>query len=569
MKIATGENELETEDNWLGHCRTYIGYLLRMVVYAYLIAIACMLPFYFVIETGYKEIGSNKSAFFRKWGLGAIMILAIVFLIYIVFAFLCWLRSNCRTKKKFVTLCNLFFDTLSITDIFAIIYLMALGLSYYYTNYPESAFLGAPGWYMGFIPQLVLVGSYFAVSRLVLQKEVKWITAALLVVSFAIFTLGVLNRYGINPLGMESCGPGFISTIGNINWYCGYWSVLFPIGAGAYLFYKKGWSVIKLTLGIYVAMGFATGVTQGSDSGILVIIALILLLGCLCGKEEYRVHNYLQILLLFCGTTILLYLIQKLWPDQNEYITDFNTMLTGTALPFITGLLVLGCYILLTRKAIATVLCGFFEKVWVIITGLTLLSLLTFAVLLCLNSLRPGSIGSLSENPLFIFNADWASSRGATWTAGVKTWLSNNILHKILGVGPDSMAGYIYNGPDAALLEEVKAVFGQNRLTNAHGEWITILANLGILGLIGFGGMMVSAIIRFIKGSNSNPLCAAFGISLFCYTIHNIFSFQQTMNVTQMFIILALGECLRRQKSRQQNVVRTEDFTVVSSESGH
>lgn len=553
MKAVTGENQLETEDNRLEHCRKYMGYLLRMAVYVYLVAIACILPFYFVIETGYKEIGSNKSAFFRKWGFGAAMIVAVVFLIYQVFSFICWFIRNRKTKQKFVILCNLFFDTLSITDIFVIIYMVTLALSYYYTNYPESAFLGAPGWYMGFIPQLILIESYFAVSRLVLQKEVKWITTILLVVSFVVFTLGVLNRYGVNPLGMESCGPGFISTIGNINWYCGYWSVLFPIGAGAFLYYRKKWSVIKLTLAINVAMGFATGVTQGSDSGILVIIALILLLGCLCGKEEYRIHNFLQMLLLFCGTSIFLYLIQMLWPARNEYITDFYTMLTGSAFPFITGLLVSGCYMIMTRKSIVTGLCGVFQKLWAIITGLTLLSLLTFIILLCINSLHPGSIGSLSENPLFIFNAEWASSRGATWVAGIKTWLSNNILHKIVGVGPDSMAGYIYNGPDAALLEEVKAVFGQNRLTNAHGEWITILANLGILGLVGFGGMMVSAIIRFIKGSNSNPLCAAFGISLFCYTIHNIFSFEQTMNVTQMFIVLGLGECLRRQ-GRKDNL---------------
>lgn len=543
-----GEKVLQNEEGWLEHCRKYIGYVLRLVTYAYLIAIACILPFYFVIETGYKEIGSNKSAFFRSWGFGAALILAAVFLIYIIFAFLCWLRKNWNIKRKFEILCNLFLDSLSATDIFDIIYMVALSLSYYYTDYPESAFWGAPGWYMGFLPQLILIESYFAISRLVLKREVKGVTAIVLGVSFLVFTLGVLNRYGINPLGMESCGPGFISTIGNINWYCGYWSVLFPIGTSAYLFYQKGRPVIKLLLAIYVIMGFATGVTQGSDSGILVIITMILLLGCLCGKEEDRIHNYMQILLLFSCTSIALYFIQRLWPDRNQYLTDFYTLLTGTALPFITGLLVLGAYVLLTRKSFSVVLYGVYQKIWLTLTGLTLVSLVIYIILLSINSLHPGYIGLLSEYSFFTFNDSWASSRGATWSAGVKTWLSNDLLHKILGVGPDSMAGYIYNGPDAALLEDVKGVFGQNRLTNAHGEWITILANLGILGLIGFGGMMISAIIRFLKEVRRSPLCVACGISLLCYTIHNVFSFEQTMNVTQMYIILGLGECLKRQQ---------------------
>ena len=549
MKAVIREKEYSTNEDRFYRCRIYIGYLLRIVTYVYLVAIACILPFYFKIETGYNEIGSNKSSFFRKWGFGAAITLVVIFLIYIVFTLICWLKKNGKTRSKFVILCNIIFDTFSITDIFVIIYIIALSLSYYYTRYPESALLGAPGWYMGFLPQLVLICSYFAVSRLVSLKEVKWITVVLLMVSFIVFTLGVLNRYGINPLRMESCGPTFISTIGNINWYCGYWSVFFPIGAGAYLYYQKKVILIKIVLGLFVAMGFATGITQGSDSGLLVIIALILLLGCICGKEEYRIHNYLQILLLFSGTSILIFFIQKMWPHRNEYITHFYQVLTGTSIPFIAGLLVLGGYIIYTRKSVSSRLCNVFHKIWIVITGLTLLSLIIFIILLCINTLYPGSIGTLSNHSIFTFNAEWASSRGATWTAGVKTWLSNDLLHKIVGVGPDSMAGYIYNGSDAALLEEVKAVFGLSRLTNAHGEWITILANLGLLGLIGFGGMMISAIIRYIKGSRNHALCVAFGISLFCYTIHNIFSFEQTMNVTQMYIVLGLGECIRRKMS--------------------
>lgn len=549
MKAVIREKVYSTNEDRFYRCRIYIGYLLRIVTYVYLVAIACILPFYFKIETGYNEIGSNKSAFFRKWGFGAAITIVIIFLIYIVLTLICWLIKNRKTRSKFVVLCNLFFDNLSITDIFVIIYLIALSLSYYYTRYPESALLGAPGWYMGFLPQLVLICSYFAVSRLVSLKEVKWITGVLLMVSFIVFTLGVLNRYGINPLRMESCGPSFISTIGNINWYCGYWSVLFPLGAGAYLYYQKKAILIKVVMGLFVAMGFATGITQGSDSGLLVIIALILLLGCICGKEEYRIHNYLQILLMFSGTSILIFFIQKIWPHRNEYTTQFYQVLTGTAIPFIAGLLVLGGYLIFTRKNVSSRLCNAFHKIWIVITGLTLLSLIVFIILLCINTLYPGSIGTLSNHSIFTFNTEWASSRGATWTAGVKTWLSNDLLHKIVGVGPDSMAGYIYNGSDTALLEEVKAVFGLSRLTNAHGEWITILANLGLLGLIGFGGMMISAIIRYIKGSRNQALCVAFGTSLFCYTIHNIFSFEQTMNVTQMYIVLGLGECIRRKMS--------------------
>ncbi len=554
MKSITEKKDLIAERNLLAYLCRYTGYLLHVAVYLYLVAIACILPFYFVIETGYREIGSNKSAFFRKWGFAIAVLLAILFCIYMIFSFMYWLKRNWKTKNKFTELCNLVLDTFSTTDRFVIILAFTLCLSYYYSNYPESAYWGAPGWNMGFMTQMILIESYFVISRLIHRREIKWIVMVLLTVSFVVFALGVLNRYGINPLGMESCGPEFISTIGNINWYCGYWSVLFPIGASAYVFYPDKNIPVKVGLGIYVAVGYATGITQGSDSGILVIAGLILILGLLCKKEEYKIRNYLQMLLTFCSTSVILHFIQKWWPERNRYVTQGYSLFTGMMLPFMVGLLVVGFYLLFTRKTLTSVFSRLFQRIWIAIVIMTLLSLVGFVVLLCINSIYPGSIGPLSENSLFTFNAKWASSRGATWTAGMKTWWSNDILHKVLGVGPDSMAGYIYNGPDITLLEEVTAEFGFSRLTNAHGEWITVLANLGILGLIGFGGMILSGILRYIKEPDCNRLCIVFGISILCYTLHNVFSFQQTMNVTQMFIVLGLGEALKRQNLSENRI---------------
>ena len=112
------------------------------------------------------------------------------------------------------------------------------------------------------------------------------------------------------------------------------------------------------------------------------------------------------------------------------------------------------------------------------------------------------------------------------------------------------MAAYIYSEQNVELVEAVRAQFGNSRLTNAHGEWITILANLGLAGLVAFGGMMSSALVRFLKAGKSGVktllLCAGCGLGLFCYTINNTFSFQQIVSVVPLFLVLALGERLLR-----------------------
>lgn len=50
------------------------------------------------------------------------------------------------------------------------------------------------------------------------------------------FSLGYVNKFGLLPVDPEYVTPSFISTIGNINWYCGYLvTILF---GGVYLLWR-------------------------------------------------------------------------------------------------------------------------------------------------------------------------------------------------------------------------------------------------------------------------------------------------------------------------------------------
>ena len=117
----------------------------------------------------------------------------------------------------------------------------------------------------------------------------------------------------------------------------------------------------------------------------------------------------------------------------------------------------------------------------------------------------------------------------------------------MIGVGPDCMSAYLYNGGSESLVEAARTQFGELTLTNAHCEWLTILVNTGILGLVGFAGMMVSAIVRFLKAGmetlkKESLIAGACGLCLLAYTVNNSFSFQQSMGVATIFVILGMGE---------------------------
>ena len=121
-----------------------------------------------------------------------------------------------------------------------------------------------------------------------------------------------------------------------------------------------------------------------------------------------------------------------------------------------------------------------------------------------------------------MFSAAWGSNRGATWSAGASCFW------------------------EAELQNMVYDFFYGNRLTNAHNEWLTILVDIGVLGLVSYAGMMISVIRNFLHAGKKSMLVGACGFCVLAYTVNNMFSFQQVMNISTVFVIMGIGENLRR-----------------------
>lgn len=581
--------------------QTVLLWVLRGISFFYLIMMGVVLPFYYHPETSYMTIGSGKAEFYNKWAFGTAKAAGVFLLLYLlttaVRQFLLWKKDSSR-KTGGVSLwgamktgCQNFWQSLTGTELFAVCYIAALCISYLLTDYPEFAKMGADGWNMGFWPQILFLFFFLLLERTFTTGMAKAGIGMMLSTSTVVFLLGLLNRYGVNPLHMESSGPGFISTIGNINWYCGYWSVLFPVCCVIFLFREKVlpgsrsahtgalqqrtpasvlYDFLPVFSGIAVVIGFATGVSQGSDSGLLVLAAITLILGCFAGKEKEGLRHFIELLLLFCVSLTGLFALQHLFPERNKYQTAGYLFLTGKPWGLIFGVLLLCLYFFLfiRKKNCAngrtkTVenyrdnkLTGTADRdivwtyrAWQILTGLSAAALVLYIGLLIFNTTHPGVIPALDGNALFTFNTSWGSSRGATWSIGIHTFLAQNFGHRLFGVGPDSMAAYLYQSDNSTLLAEVRATFGDKRLTNAHGEWITVLVNTGLMGLLSFAAMIISA-VGTLFSRKQKTLVKACGLAVLCYTLHNIFSFEQMMNISQMYLVMGIGMAVAEKEER-------------------
>ena len=523
--------------------RVIAGWLRRLTDYlvcAYIVLTAVVLPFY--SEHGYSYIATEKSLFFRRVTLNMGRILIPLLLVRVFF----WLALYIRNSREagpgrlLQELCAAVRRHFSLMDLFAALYGMALVVSYLCSDYRQKALWGADGWYMGLYTQLVLLASYFLISKL--WKPRKGYFCLMLGASVPVFLLGYLNRFDVYPIEMEMRNPGFISTIGNINWYCGYAVTVFFAGA-ALLWQGKGlkrWQ--KVFLVCYGGLGFGTLVTQGSASGIVALGAVMLALLVFSAGDGERMQRFWLVALLLGGACLVTDILRALFPERVNYPDPIMDLLTTGVLPMIMTFVSL---VFLLWVRIMTKKGRYPEKAMRIgaytAVALTSSALFAFLALLIINTMSPGSLGSLSQYSIFTFSGRWGSNRGETWTAGARCFLEQDFLHKLVGVGPDAMAAYIYSDGSPELTESLQAAFGTLVLTNVHNEWLTILVDAGVFGLTCFVGMVVSAVVRFLKKTGRRPLAAACGFSLLAYTVNNFFSFQQVVNTTSMYVVMGMG----------------------------
>lgn len=178
------------------------------IICVYLILMLAVFPFY--NEEGYSHIGTDKSVFFRRVSVGMGKILLIPLVLCLAVRLVNFVRRIAALGKDDADgHTQKLHIRVSLTDIFAMIYCGALLLSYVFSDF---------------------------------------------------------------PFGLKFVNAGYISTIGNINWYCGYAvSVVF---AGAVLLWLGEGTRIwqRAFLMIYTAVGYMSLVLQGSDSGLVSIV---------------------------------------------------------------------------------------------------------------------------------------------------------------------------------------------------------------------------------------------------------------------------------------------------------
>ena len=106
----------------------------------------------------------------------------------------------------------------------------------------------------------------------------------------------------------------YISTIGNVNWYVGYLSILFPTGCLLYFNCREDWA--KRLLFVYVNLGFYNVIICKSDGIILGLAASFFVVGLCIIQYRGFAQDFLKLLIGFSVVTGAVSLIMKFYHGQ-------------------------------------------------------------------------------------------------------------------------------------------------------------------------------------------------------------------------------------------------------------
>lgn len=502
---------------------------------AYLLLLFCVYPFY--MEDGYVDIGESKYHFLICSSLAALLILAALAVVDGIG------RMWKRYKEKEAYL--IWWDKIQIsaTDLFVGLFAAMAVISTVFSDFPREALCGTEGWRIGLVLLLALCGLYFLVSRLWVPSPFLWYAA--MAASGVVFLLGILDRFSIYLIPISIRDPAFISTLGNINWFCGYLSVLTPIGACIFMFAEK--QRLRILSAAYLFVAFTAGFCQGSNSVFLFWAALFFLLLWIgvSKKESFGRLFFMAGLWCFCARIVG---ILRVWfPESYNYDPgDFCLFLIGSHLTvaaafflFLTGLLLKWGR---KRDPDMSRDCRGIRR---ILAGIPAAVLLIVAILVFFNT--QFGIPGLTENAFFRFGNGWGNGRGAAWKAGIDVFARMGSVQKVIGAGPDCFSAYAYSEPQTAGM--LRDYFGSSRLTNAHNELLTSLVNIGVAGTFFYFGIFISGILRGLGRAEREPYLMIPAACVFCYLIHNMVSFAQVLNLPYVFLIVAMGEAMHRKIS--------------------
>ena len=137
------------------------------------------------------------------------------------------------------------------------------------------------------------------------------------------------------------------------------------------------------------------------------------------------------------------------------------------------------------------------------------------------------------------FDDSFGNGRGIIWRMSTDIFMGLSPWQKMVGVGQDCL--YPYAMRDAFWSSSFSNVFGQDMLTNAHCELLTLLIDRGLIGATTYLGLFFSVLLNLFNAKEKEPAAIICALPLFSYFVFNQTSFAQVMSTPYFFLLIGIA----------------------------
>ncbi|MCR5279472.1 MAG: O-antigen ligase family protein [Lachnospiraceae bacterium] len=537
MSSDNKERIKKSSEEWFDLIGTGLTWVLMMAVF-------CALPLF--LRNKYDHIAAGKYFFLFETGRWTAVVMGLFAAAYYAGRGLSAAELKARKRIRLV-------------DLSVLAYTVITAISFFFSKYrfvensledewKEGALWGSSGWYMGLLTYLIMILFYVVMSRFFLYTD-RFLIPAFFSAEI-VFLWGMLNRFRFSVFKFDGEDPKFLASIGNINWFMGYASVIVPLMMG--LYWYRGYRN-RLMYGSLLFTGFMTVIVNGSDSGVLALFLTMLFLFAYSLKDEDKIRTFAEMALIFAGGDFLIAAIIKVY----KHFLSFEGMLTKILTDIRVASIILFAsvgfffylyYLKKKEKIYPPFLRDTFGKLVCVLTAAFFGAII---LLIVINTKSGGKIPVIGKHEFFMFNREWGTLRGTDWEAAIRLFIAQSPFGKLFGSGPDTFWFLAMDHPD--VLAIIKENFHNTRLTNAHCEIFTVLINQGLLGLAAYLAISVSMFAALFKRLKDNPRYMMFILVIIMYHANNLISFEQITSTPFFYMVLGISAAalLRPQVDKQ------------------
>ena len=437
------------------------------------------------------------------------------------------------------------------TDICMVLFFISGVMSFIMAEDKKNAFTGAQGRYCGLAFMILIFIMYIIVSARVSNMEKMWslISMVFVLVSSVTFIIAILQNIGFDPFKLldginRKQRNIYVSTFGNIDIFGSFICIALPLFMGLYVTEKS--NIKRIVYGIGVFAGFMAFIPANADVVFAGVGAAIIAVLFATVYME-RVDRLFELVMLGSGGYLGMVLLRKLVGTNGAKITGFNRLAEHPAL-----LVIIFAVALFIRLIIQVYINRNKTEIYINEnkgevyinkqkngTGIKLI--IALAVVL-ISGIAVIIYGRKNNLAMFDFNDKWGSYRGYIWRRVTGLYGELPFVQKIFGHGNESIRSLM----DERFYDEMLQVTG-TVYDNAHNEYLQYLVTQGLLGMLSYVGVVVTAAIAGVKKIKKSPYILGLLLAVISYGVQAIFNVNQCITTPYMFLMTAMliGVCRR------------------------